>query len=207
MSKPSIKWSKDIKNMLQTGPDGRKYDPNDYKVVEFHNSADFDFTPELGAMYDGRPLFVGKGERRQFPYHIGMTLAKNLAKAVMLKGAPTDEPNNPTGRVLWNDDSLLRLKQSYITELYSEETPVARTETDRLFEKIAELERLVKAGNAAPADVAPVQQEVRPPLPGDDEKPKEVTYRDKQEVIAELEKRNITHDKRSKKEDLEKLLK
>lgn len=195
--------------MLQTTPDGRKFDPNDYKVVEFHNNTDFDFTSELGAMYDGRPLFVGKGEKKQYPYHIGYRLAENLAKAVMLKGAPVaDEPNTPTGKVLWDDQKLAQLKNSYLTELYTEETPIPKSETDRLFEKIAELEKLVKQGNAAPADVMP-SSESRPPLPGDDEKaaqPAKVTYRDKQEVIAELEKRNITHDKRKSKDELEKLL-
>ena len=31
--------------------------PNDFKVVEFINSTDFNFTPEMGCMYDGRPIF------------------------------------------------------------------------------------------------------------------------------------------------------
>lgn len=190
--------------------DGRKVDPNDYKVVEFHNSTDFDFTPELGAMYDGRPLFVGKGERRQLPYHIGHRLAENLAKAVMVKGAPADEPSNPTGRVLWSEEALKKLHDSYITELYTEETPIAKTETDRLFERIAALEKMVNENKAnsqgVPADVAPIAPEADlPPLPGDDEK-KEMTFKDKQEIIAELERRQIPHDKRSNKETLEKLL-
>lgn len=189
--------------------DGRKVDPNDYKVVEFHNKTDFDFTPELGAMYDGRPLFVGKGERRQYPYHIGHRLAENLAKAVMVKGAPqADEPNNPTGKVLWSEEHLKQLKSSYLIELYTEETPVAKTETDRLFDRIAELEKAmgINKTQGTPADVEPLH-EAPPALPGDEEKAEKVaTYRDKQEVITELERRGITHDKRSNKETLEKLL-
>ena len=131
---------------MNTTPDGRTYDPNDYKVVEFHNSTDFDFTPELGAMYDGRPLFVGLGEKKQFPYHIGNRLAENLAKAVMLKGAPAHDPNdkNPSGTSLWNDVKLDKLKASYLTELYIEEKPISQSQTDMLMSKVAELEKLVK---------------------------------------------------------------
>lgn len=193
---------------MNTTLDGRKYDPNDYKVVEFHNSQDFDFTPELGAMYDGRPLFVGKGERRQFPYHIGNRLAENLAKAVMIKGAPPHNPEdrNPTGAALWNDEKLGKLKASFMTELYSDETPIAQSQTELLMAKVAELERLVKKDeaheisakiDAESAEVAPAESTPEPPK----------TYRDKQEVIKELEARGITHDKRKGKDELEQLLK
>lgn len=189
---------------MNTTFDGRKYDPNDYKVVEFHNSEDFDFTPELGAMYDGRPLFVSKGERRQFPFHIGNRLAENLAKAVMVKGAPPHNPEdrNPTGTALWNDEQLNKLKTSFMTELYSDETPIAQSQTELLMQKVAELEKLVKkdetkAEEPASTDSAPATQEPEPPK----------EYRDKQEVIKELEARGISHDKRKGKEELEQLLK
>lgn len=179
-------------------PDGRKYDPNDYKVVEFHNSQDFDFTPELGAMYDGRPLFVGKGERRQFPYHIGNRLAENLAKAIMVKGAPAHNPDdkNPTGASLWNDERLAKLKASFMTELFSEETPIAQSQTELLMAKVAELERLVKRDDA-PAKTDAAEATPEPPK----------TYQDKQEVIAALEAKGIAHDKRKGKDELEQLLK
>lgn len=188
---------------MNTTLDGRKYDPNDYKVVEFHNSQDFDFTPELGAMYDGRPLFVGKGERRQFPFHIGNRLAENLAKAVMVKGAPAHNPDdrNPTGTALWNDDKLAKLKESFMTELYTDETPIAQSQTELLMAKVAELEKLVKKDESpakeSSSESAPETQEPEPPK----------TYRDKQEVIKELEARGISHDKRKGKEELEQLLK
>ena len=184
--------------------------PNDFKVVEFFNSTDFNFTPELGAMYDGRPLFVGSGERRQFPYHVGHRLAVNLAKAVLIKGAPMHDPtaNNPVGTPLWGDEKLKSLSDSFITELYSDEKPVAQTETDRLMARVAELEKIFHQKEAekpldAPKEKVMSVQEIVAP----ETLPKVAkTYQDKQEVIAELEKRGVKHDKRQNKETLEKLL-
>ncbi len=194
--------------------------PNDYKVVEFFNSTDFDFTPELGAMYDSRPLFVGSGERRQFPYHIGHRLAENLAKAVLIKGAPLHDPNaaNPTGTPLWGEEKVRALKSTFLTELYMDDKPIALTETQRLFNKVTDLEKLFNEKEAKrvqegkPKEPVQTVQEIVAPetLPkapvakAEAGTPK--TYQDKQEVIAELEKRGITHDKRMTKANLIKLL-
>ncbi len=182
-------------------------DPNDFKVVEFHNSTDFDFTPELGAMFDGRALFVSAGERRQFPYHIGHRLAVNLAKAVMIKGAPKHNPNdlNPTGHALWDDVGLEKTAKSFLTNLYEEERPVAVTETDRLMARVADLEKAFKT-KAPEAQTIPSAGEVRTEEATKvaDSEPK--VYADKAEIIAELEKRGIAHNKRMSKAELQKLL-
>ena len=175
--------------------------PNDFKVVEFFNHTDLDFTPELGAMYDSRPLFVGAGEKRQFPYHIGHRLAMNLAKAVLIKGAPVHDPkdNNPVGKPLWSDEGIDKLAKSFITELYSEDKPIIQSETDRLMAKVAELEKMMneKLGkNVATSEIQPLQAIKS-----------EKTYSDKAEVIAELEVRGIKFDRRSSKDTLIKLLK
>lgn len=184
--------------------------PNDFKVVEIFNSTDFDFTPELGAMFDGSPLFVGSGERRQFPYHVGNRLAINLAKAVLIKGAPLHDPgaNNPVGTPLWSDARLEEIKNSFMKELYVEEKPIAQSETQVLLARVAQLEKLFNEKKAAePLDtpkekVQSVQEIVAPELTRSEPK----VYLDKQEVIAELEKRGIRHDKRQNQENLEKLL-
>ena len=184
--------------------------PNDFKVVEFFNSTDFDFTSELGAMYDSRPLFVGSGERRQFPYHVGHQLAVNLAKIVLVKGAPLHDStaNNPVGTPLWGDDKLNAIAKSFITELYSDEKPIVQSETDRLMARVAELEKIFKEKQAekpldAPREVVKSVQEIVAPelVPNT---PKE--YQDKGEVIAELTKRGIKFDARQGKANLEKLL-
>lgn len=172
---------------------------NDFKVVEFYNSTDFDFTPELGAMYDGRPLFVGSGEKRQFPYHVGYRLAVNLAKYVLIKGAPTANDNNPVGTPIWSDDKLEAMTRTFMTELYTESKPITVSETDRLMQRVAELEKLFKDGKG-------VESKPEPKLEVKSEIKTDKAYQDKAEVIAALEARGIAHDKRKKKEELEKLL-
>jgi len=178
-----------------------KNNPNDFKVVEFFNSTNFDFTPELGAMFDGRPFFVSSGEKRQYPYHVGHRLAVNLAKAVLIKGAPSHDPNsnNPIGTPIWSEEKLESLKKSFLTELYTETKPISMSQTDILMAKVAELEKLFQDKQKA---VEPKVESKEAVAVTDGAK----TYQDKAEVILELEKRGIVHDKRKKKEELEKLL-
>lgn len=184
--------------------------PNDFKVVHFTNKTDFDFTPEMGCMYDSRPIsgVSGKagviaGESMTLPYHVGHRLATNLAKVVRTRSAPTTDPAGiPTGVVLWTDADIETLKNSYLTELYSESRPTAQTETDRLLEQVEQLKKFVveKLGvtDPVPQVESTVESEVKVPV--------SAAYQDKAEVIAELEKRGIAHDKRQNKANLEKLL-
>ena len=173
---------------------------NDYKVVTFTNKTNFAFTPELGCMYDSRPIFgksgtsVEPGESVVLPYHVGNLLAKNLAKAQMNRGAPADAAGIPTGVSLWDEESLKQTQASFITEMYSEEKPTAMTETDRLMAKVEEYKQMV--------------EKLIPPAPTEEitETKQDGTYSDKADVLAELEKRGISHDKRRNKEELEKLL-
>lgn len=192
--------------------------PNDYKVVTFTNKTDFAFTPELGCMYDSRPIFgksgtsVEPGEQVVLPYHVGNLIAKNLAKASMNRAAPADAKGIPTGVSLWSEESLKIRQASYITEMYSENKPAAMSETDKLMAKVEEykqmVEKLIPVAEMNRANGAPVSTEgndpVVPPANPSESGPK--VYQDKQDVIAELEKRQIAHDKRKSKEDLEKLL-
>lgn len=192
--------------------------PNDYKVVTFTNKTDFAFTPELGCMYDSRPIFgksgtsVEPGEEVVLPYHVGNLIAKNLAKASMNRAAPADAKGIPTGVSLWSEESLKIRQASYLTEMYSENKPASMSETDKLMAKVEEykqmVEKLIPAAEMNRANGAPVSTEgndpVVPPANTTEGGPK--VYQDKQDVIAELEKRQIAHDKRKSKEDLEKLL-
>lgn len=209
--------------------------PNDFKVVKFHNSTDFDFTPEMGCMYDGRPIFgisgdtgIKAGETIVLPYHIGHRLATNLAKMVQVRKAPIkDEPNNPVGRPLWSDAELENLKSSFIGDLYTEAKPIGQTETERLMAKVEEYRALTEellrknaapvpqsvaaqpeaaAPVAAPVEEAPASPEPVAAAPAAAEPTAPAVFKDKQEVLAELEKRGIKHDKRKSKADLEKLL-
>jgi len=210
---------------------------NDYKVVSFRNSQSFDFTPDMGCMYDGRPITgssgrpgIAAGETKMLPYHVGWRLATNLAKQAMIRSAGNkqekDADGNPMVKPIWDDAALDALKRSFIEEMYSEDKPAKQTETDLLFARIAALEEMVR-GKAevaatepvvtpepivASAPAAPEDDEATKGLqanavvPPSDEDPSKV-FKDKQEVLAELEKRNIPHDKRASKEKLEALLK
>lgn len=195
--------------------------PNDFKVVQFHNSTDFDFTPELGCMYDSRPIFgisgapcIKAGETITLPYHVGNQLATNLAKALMTKNAPvTDVAGIPTGVPLWNTTQLEEKKQSFLKELYSEVRPVAQTETDKLMAKVEEYKKLVEDALGQRSATGEANTASDPATTGDatviapagtTDAP--ITFQDKADVLAELEKRNIPHDKRKNKVELEKLL-
>lgn len=190
--------------------------PNDTRVVSFRNSEEFGFTPEMGCMYDGRAINgnagpgIQIGETMVLPYHVGRQLALNLAKIAINKTAPNIDPAGiPTGVPLWDDQRLNRLRDSYLTDLYSEEKPAAVSETDKLMAKVEEYKKMVDVllakGPQAPepVQVEPPQTQVVPP---DTTPLSPLVYQDKQEVIKELEKRGITHDKRKNKADLEKLL-
>lgn len=215
-------------------------DPNDFKVVDFTNKTDFTFTPEMGCMFDGRPIFgitgapgINAGESMKLPYHVGQRLAVNLAKVAMTRQAPAvDQAGIPTGVPLWDTDKLMVLKNSYLTDLYTEQKPIAQTEVEKLMAKVEELNRVVQslAGNAAaptqvvaePVVILPVEPVTPAPVdvpladlsvvtdiggntaPDALELPK--IYQDKKEVIDELDRRKIKHDRRKSKEFLEKLL-
>lgn len=178
--------------------------PNDFKVLEFVNSTDFDFTPDMGCMYDSRPIFgmsgfagIKAGERLSLPYHVGQQLAINLAKQSLVRNAPPHDPKdaNPVGRPLWSDESLELLKDTFITELYTNEKPVAMSETDKLIAQVAELNKLVRD------NLPQVNQPGEVTASGDSS-----VYKDKAEVIAELTKRGITFNARESKAKLEQLL-
>lgn len=178
--------------------------PNDYKVVDFTNTTDFTFTPEMGCMYDGRPIFgitgapgINAGESIKLPYHIGHRLATNLAKMVMVRQAPAHDPSaNAAGAPvtpLWSEQGLEDLKNSYITELYTEEKPITVSETDRLMAKVEEYKAMV--------DKLMENAVVQTPS-----EPSNGLYQDKADVIAELNKREIKFDARKSKAELEKLI-
>lgn len=202
---------------------GQVSNPNDFKVVVFKNPYDFTFTPEMGCMYDSRPIFgitgapgINGGESMTLPYHVGQRLAINLAKAFLTRQAPATDPAGiPTGVPLWDTPRLEVMKNSYITELYSEAKPVGKSETDLLMAKVEELRKLVETSlpvtPAVPAPEVVTAPVVSPPAVENTPEIKipvtsPTVYKDKAEVIAELEKRQVQHDKRKSKAELEKLL-
>ena len=186
--------------------------PNDFKVVSFHNSETFNFLPEYGCMYNGTAINgnlggpgIKSGETMIMPYHIAHQLALNLAKYAMNSTASSvpmkDEQGNIMVKAIWNDVELERMKLSYLKELYSEDRPARATESEILLAKMEEFRKLTDERFAALGLAEKPVQET-----DDSEKETEVTFKDKAEILAELDKRGIKHDKRSSKETLEALL-
>lgn len=188
--------------------------PNDFKVVSFHNSTTFGFTPEMGCMYDGRAINgksgnpgIEAGETMILPYHVGHLLAQNLAKRVLntSPAATVDAAGIPTGVPVWNPEKLKDVADSFIKELYSEEKAATESETDKLMAKVEEYKKLVEEKLGISTET-PKVDEVKVETTEEVAQPEVKTFQDKQEVIEELEKRGIKFDRRASKVALEKLL-
>lgn len=172
-------------------------------VVSFHNSTGFDFTPEMGCMFDGRPIHgssgfgIKSGEEMKLPFHVGERLSENLAKAYMLRHAPEDAPGVPTGQVIWDETTLKNKANSFIAELYREERAAPKSEADVLLAKVEEYKKMVD--NL-------ISKSDEPSTGPSEDVPAEGEYLDKQAVIAKLEEKGIKHDKRKPRDFLLKLL-
>lgn len=166
-----------------------KYDPK---------GIGFDFNGELGARFDGRDFFIPKGGSLMTPKSVGDHLAKHLAQAIRLAYNDTTVGEKGDGKnvkPLWNDEIIAVLMKEMVSSVTTEERPQIKSEGQLMAEKVKELNQ--SAGTGEEGDEAiPVSSE------GD-----EVTYKNKQQVIAELEKRNISFDPRAGKATLEALLK
>lgn len=179
------------------------FNENDLKVVRVSNISNFDFTAELGARYGGRDFFVPAGGSLLAPFTVGDHLAMHLARQIILKGAPVRDAGETDGkgtdRPLWNDASINALKAKILTDMYSEEKVAPKSEADMLAERVAELNKVRAETESNPstggsADTSPTTTTAP------------TVYKDKREVIKELEKRKVTFDARKSKADLEKLL-
>jgi len=191
--------------------------PNDFKVVSFHNHTTFGFTPEMGCMYDGRAINgksglpgIEAGETMILPYHVGHLLAQNLAKRVLniSPAATIDTAGVPTGVPIWSPEKLKELSDSFIKELYTEEKAAQQSETDKLMAKVEEYRKLVeeKLGLSSETELPKVDEVKKVETTEKVAQPEVKTFQDKQEVIEELEKKGIKFDRRASKATLEKLL-
>ncbi len=160
---------------------------DEHKICTFKNIADFDFTPELGAMFGGRSYFVKSGEELLAPEPVAWRLAVNLAKAILNKIIPEPEYGKGDDRssiTMVTDEKIQSLVGQIIVNAYAEQKPAVLSEEEKFKQKIEELNKW--------------QQEMESKL--------KVGFQDKQEVIDELEKREIKFDRRKSKAELEKML-
>lgn len=166
-----------------------------YVIVRITNKTDFDFTPAMGAMYAGVPMPIQAGKSLLAPKPAALHLAKHLARQTFIKKSPIRDEKETDGkgvdRALWTEEDIDRVKMQFISNEYAEERVAPKTEAEVIAAKVAELNKEFPTGT--PTDV---KTDVA-----------QATYSDKAEVIAELERRNIKHDKRQAKDKLEALLK
>lgn len=174
---------------------------NEFKVVRFTNISDFDFTSELGAMYGGKPYFVAAGESLLVPFTLGDHLAKHLAQAILIKGAPIRDGKELDGkgsdRPLWDEQAIVELKGKIIKDVYEEERINPLSEADKMAKKVEDLNKLTstEGGNIDASGIVPTE------IINSDG-----VYKDKAQVIAELTKREVKFNPRSSKKELESLL-
>lgn len=177
---------------------------NDTKIVRFRNIFDFDFTPEMGAMYGGIPYFVPAGGSLLCPASLADHLGTHLARHSILKKAPIRDEKEIDGkgydRPLWDDGAIAAIKARLVTDAYTEDKPAVLTEQDHMAARVKALNETFPDAvpTASVAPVAPVAPVVVP-------SPAKA-YQDKAEVIAELEKRDVKFNARLSKANLEKLL-
>lgn len=157
------------------------------KVVKFTNITNSDFTHAYG----GQPFFVKAGESVMLPFDLANHLAKHLAQRIFIqedKSVTGHDPNDKTsglGRPLWDDQAIALMKTKILGEVFEEAAPRPRTEAEILKARVDELEK--KFAHA--------------PVEGTS-----TTYKDKAEVIAALEAKKATFDRRASKATLEKHL-
>lgn len=168
----------------------------DTKIVRFRNIFDFDFTPEMGAMYGGIPYFVPAGGSLLCPLSLAEHLATHLARHSIINKAPIRDEGELDGRgkdrPLWDDNVIAAIGAKLITEAYTEDRPAIRTEAEVLADRVKQMNDAFPKEETASEAEQPV------------ETPK--TYQDKAEVIAELNARGIKFNARLSKANLEKLL-
>lgn len=163
------------------------------KVVMFTNITSEDFTHPWG----GEPFFVKAGETKPFPFDLGYHLAKHLARKILLKNDKSltvfnpQDPTGGTGASIWGEEDEKKLIAQILGQEFTQEVKADKTEIEKIKEQIESLQKLF-----------PVPQITAQ----DDEIKSEGTLLDKVQIITELEKRNITFDRRLSKAKLLDLL-
>lgn len=180
-------------------------DKNDFTIVKITNISNFDFNGEKGARFDGRDYLIPAGKSMLVPKSLGEHLAKHLAQAILISKAPirTEGELNGKGsdRPLWDEDAVKNLSKQILSDAYTEEAPATKTPGEILQDKVNALNKGLADEEASNVAAVGVEIETESTESG------EIVYKDKKEVIAELESRGIKFDPRSTKATLEALLK
>ena len=188
--------------------------PDDQKIVRFSNKTDFDFTPEMGAMYGGVPYTIPAGKSLVVTATIGKHFAKHLARQIIIRNAPIRDENETDGKgsniKLFDEVGIAEMSKRFLSEMYEQAPVPKQTEAELMKAKIDALNREVGVptppaqivGEDAPNTRGAVE-EGQGPAPVEE---KDIVYKDKGEVIVALTAKGIKFDARKSKSELEKLL-
>lgn len=189
--------------------------PDDNRVVRVTNISNFDFTPEMGARYGGRDFPLRAGEDRLYPFPLADHLATHLARQIVLKKAPIRDEKEIDGKgstiALWDEAGLNALKAKILTDVYTEEKKAPVSQDDLMQQRVADL----NASDILPKDESNLTDSPNGaldasalgiPAGGPQQGSSDLVYKDKAEVIAELQKRGKIFNPRASKASLETML-
>lgn len=177
------------------------------RIVRFTNPFDFEYTHAWG----GVPYTLPVGKPLLLPFPLADHLATHLARQAIIRQSPMRDASETDGkgtdRPLWSDERIAEIKKTIMVEEYREEQAPVQTEAEILAKKIEDLNKRfddmealkTESDGNSPIDPALVAGNT---VIGD-----ATSYKDKAEVIAELNKRSIAYDARASKAKLEELLK
>jgi len=119
--------------------------PNVGKVVVMTNITDKDFTHAYG----GVPFTVKAGESMNFPYDVGVHLARHLARRILIQGdkgatkwdGKDVTNNNGNGSPIWNEQNEETTMQHILGETYTVEVKAKESEATQLRRQVEELNR------------------------------------------------------------------
>lgn len=194
--------------MAEIQPYAPPVNPNAGRVVRFTNITDKDFSHAFG----GQPFFVKAGETVMFPYDLAKHLAKHLARRIFLDAdtSPTQyDPNDKTGgtgKALWDEAKEQEMMGKILGESFTEELLAPKSELEQLKEKVEALNARFNQPPVVEAVAGTTPSQDTSEITQSDVKANGTGYRDKADVIAELQKRNIQFDARQTKAKLEALL-
>lgn len=177
---------------------------NEYKIVKITNISNFDFNGEKGARFGGKDFLIEAGKFLLVPFHVGEHLAKHLAHAIIISGAPVRTEKELAGKgslaPLWDEARISSLMSQIMTDAYTEEKEIVKSADERMADRIKSLNETLNddvEGNVSAADLKIDTSE----------KEGSIVVKDKAQVIEELKAKGMAFDPRASKASLEQLLK
>lgn len=165
------------------------------EIITIKNIADFDFNGANGARFGGRDYLIPAGETLSAPRHAAEHFAKHLAQAILLK--ESENKDKKDSLPLWDETKLSALIAKIKVSSVREEKVVVKSEDEKMADKIKKLNEKIVDDSSESISVRADS------IDGSED----VSYKDKAQVISELDAKGVSFDRRASKTVLEALLK